>query len=57
MEVFRREGLRLRVPDHERHDHHRERAEALADLARRGFLKHISVSIDGPGEMHDKARA
>ncbi len=33
-----------------------ERAEALADLASTGFLKHISVSIDGPGEMHDKAR-
>jgi MoaA/NifB/PqqE/SkfB family radical SAM enzyme len=33
-----------------------ERAEALANLASRGFLKHISVSIDGPGEMHDKAR-
>ena len=26
-----------------------ERAEALADLAAAGFLKHISVSIDGPG--------
>ena len=33
-----------------------ERAEALADLAAAGFLKHISVSIDGPGEMHDNAR-
>ena len=33
-----------------------ERAEALADLAATGFLKHISVSIDGPGEMHDNAR-
>jgi MoaA/NifB/PqqE/SkfB family radical SAM enzyme len=33
-----------------------ERAEALADLALRGFLKHISVSIDGPGELHDTAR-
>lgn len=33
-----------------------ERAAALADLASKGFLKHISVSIDGPGEMHDKAR-
>jgi len=33
-----------------------ERAEALADLAATGFLKHISVSIDGPGEMHDVAR-
>jgi MoaA/NifB/PqqE/SkfB family radical SAM enzyme len=33
-----------------------ERADALADLAARGFLKHISVSIDGPGELHDRAR-
>jgi MoaA/NifB/PqqE/SkfB family radical SAM enzyme len=33
-----------------------ERAEALADLAASGFLKHISVSIDGPGELHDAAR-
>ena len=33
-----------------------ERAEALATLASQGFLKHISVSIDGPGELHDKAR-
>jgi MoaA/NifB/PqqE/SkfB family radical SAM enzyme len=33
-----------------------ERAEALADLASAGFLKHISVSIDGPGELHDTAR-
>jgi MoaA/NifB/PqqE/SkfB family radical SAM enzyme len=33
-----------------------ERAEALARLAEAGFLKHISVSIDGPGELHDRAR-
>jgi MoaA/NifB/PqqE/SkfB family radical SAM enzyme len=33
-----------------------ERAEALADLAASGFLKHISVSIDGPKELHDAAR-
>jgi len=33
-----------------------ERADALAELSRRGFIKHVSVSIDGPGEMHDKAR-
>jgi len=32
------------------------RAAALADLALAGFLKHISVSIDGPGEVHDTAR-
>ena len=33
-----------------------ERAAALADLAAAGFLKHISVSVDGPGELHDHAR-
>jgi MoaA/NifB/PqqE/SkfB family radical SAM enzyme len=33
-----------------------ERAEALAELAKQGFLKHISVSIDGPGVLHDQAR-
>ena len=33
-----------------------ERADALAGLAAAGFLKHISVSIDGPGELHDIAR-
>jgi MoaA/NifB/PqqE/SkfB family radical SAM enzyme len=33
-----------------------ERADALAELARLGFLNHVSVSIDGPGDLHDKAR-
>jgi MoaA/NifB/PqqE/SkfB family radical SAM enzyme len=33
-----------------------ERADALAELARLGFLTHVSVSIDGPGELHDQAR-
>src|SRR3954464_8670589 len=33
-----------------------ERAEALADLAAHGFLKHISVSVDGPKDLHDAAR-
>lgn len=33
-----------------------ERADALAQLAMKGFLKHISVSIDGPPEVHDLAR-
>ena len=32
------------------------RAEALAGLAQTGFLKHISVSIDGPDDVHDTAR-
>src|SRR5215218_9067099 len=33
-----------------------ERAEALAELAAQGFLKHISVSVDGPKDLHDIAR-
>jgi uncharacterized Fe-S cluster-containing radical SAM superfamily protein len=33
-----------------------ERAEALADLALKGFLKHISVSINGPRDQHDVTR-
>src|SRR6187455_376780 len=33
-----------------------ERAEALAELAAKGFLKHISVSVDGPKDLHDAAR-
>jgi MoaA/NifB/PqqE/SkfB family radical SAM enzyme len=33
-----------------------ERADALAALASAGFLRHISVSIDGPNELHDRAR-
>jgi MoaA/NifB/PqqE/SkfB family radical SAM enzyme len=33
-----------------------ERAEALADLAAAGFLKHVSVSVDGPRDLHDAAR-
>jgi MoaA/NifB/PqqE/SkfB family radical SAM enzyme len=33
-----------------------ERADALAALAAAGFIRHISVSIDGPGELHDRAR-
>lgn len=33
-----------------------ERAEALAELSARGFIKHISVSIDGPKDLHDVAR-
>ena len=33
-----------------------ERADALADLSAKGFLKHISVSVDGPKDLHDAAR-
>jgi MoaA/NifB/PqqE/SkfB family radical SAM enzyme len=33
-----------------------QRADALAELARVGFLKHVSVSLDGPKDLHDAAR-
>ena len=33
-----------------------ERADALAALAQSGFLKHVSVSVDGPKDIHDEAR-
>ena len=33
-----------------------EKARGLADLAASGFLKHVSVSIDGPREFHDQVR-
>jgi MoaA/NifB/PqqE/SkfB family radical SAM enzyme len=33
-----------------------QRADALAELACAGFLKHVSVSIDGPKDLHDAAR-
>jgi len=33
-----------------------DRAEALAELSKAGFLRHISVSIDGPPEFHDEVR-
>ena len=52
-----RQGLRLRLPDDQRHDHHRGARRGAGRAGRsQGFLKHISVSIDGPGELHDKAR-
>ena len=33
-----------------------DKADALADLAASGFLRHISVSIDGPRDFHDEIR-
>jgi len=33
-----------------------ERARALARLAAAGFLRHVSISIDGPPPLHDAAR-
>ena len=33
-----------------------EKADALAELTATGFLRHISVSIDGPKSFHDEIR-
>ncbi len=33
-----------------------DRAEELAKLTKAGFLRHISVSIDGPPDFHDEVR-
>ena len=56
MDVFRRKGYVCGYMTTNGTIISEERAEALADLAQAGFLKHISVSIDGPGGLHDKAR-
>jgi len=56
MDVFREKGYTCGYLTTNGTIINQERADALADLASAGFLKHISVSIDGPGELHDKAR-
>jgi MoaA/NifB/PqqE/SkfB family radical SAM enzyme len=56
MEVFREKGYVCGFLTTNGTIINEERAAALATLAEAGFLKHISVSIDGPGELHDTAR-
>lgn len=56
MEIFRRKGYVCGYLTTNGTIITEERAQALADLASAGFLKHISVSIDGPDAMHDRAR-
>jgi heme d1 biosynthesis protein len=56
MEVFRRKGYACGYLTTNGTIIDAARADALADLAKAGFLRHISVSIDGPGELHDAAR-
>jgi MoaA/NifB/PqqE/SkfB family radical SAM enzyme len=56
MEVFKKKGYSCGYLTTNGTIINDERAEALASLAAAGFLKHISVSVDGPGDLHDKAR-
>ena len=56
LEIFRQKGYACGYLTTNGTIINEERAEALAGLAAAGFLKHISVSIDGPGDLHDTAR-
>ena len=56
LDLFRRKGYRCGYLTTNGTLIDEERANALAALARTGFLKHISVSIDGPKDLHDAAR-
>lgn len=55
-ELFRTKGMRCDYITTNGTVIREDRADALAELVRSGFLKHISVSIDGPPDFHDAVR-
>jgi MoaA/NifB/PqqE/SkfB family radical SAM enzyme len=55
-DLFRRKGMRCDYITTNGTVIKVDRAEALAELVASGFLRHISVSIDGPPEFHDEVR-
>ena len=55
-ELFREKGMRCDYITTNGTVIKEDRAEALAELTKVGFLRHISVSIDGPPEFHDEVR-
>jgi MoaA/NifB/PqqE/SkfB family radical SAM enzyme len=55
-DLFRRKGMRCDYITTNGTVIKEDRADALADLVASGFLRHISVSIDGPPEFHDEVR-
>jgi molybdenum cofactor biosynthesis enzyme MoaA len=55
-DLFRRKGMRCDYITTNGTVIREDRAEALAELVASGFLRHISVSIDGPPEFHDEVR-
>ncbi len=55
-ELFRSKGMRCDYITTNGTVIGEQRAYALAELVRSGFLRHISVSIDGPPEFHDAVR-
>jgi MoaA/NifB/PqqE/SkfB family radical SAM enzyme len=55
-DLFRAKGMRCDYVTTNGTVIREDRAEALAGLVRSGFLRHISVSIDGPPDFHDRVR-
>jgi MoaA/NifB/PqqE/SkfB family radical SAM enzyme len=55
-ELFRRKGMRCDYITTNGTVIGDDKADALTELIASGFLKHISVSIDGPPEFHDEVR-
>jgi MoaA/NifB/PqqE/SkfB family radical SAM enzyme len=55
-DLFRRKGMRCDYITTNGTVIKEDRAEALAELTASGFLRHISVSIDGPPDFHDTVR-
>ncbi|MGH9321634.1 MAG: radical SAM protein [Vicinamibacteria bacterium] len=55
-ELFRRKGMRCDYITTNGTVIREDRAVALAELVGSGFLRHMSVSIDGPPEFHDRVR-
>lgn len=55
-ELFRTKGMRCDYVTTNGTVIREDRADALAELTKSGFLRHISVSIDGPPDFHDDVR-
>jgi MoaA/NifB/PqqE/SkfB family radical SAM enzyme len=55
-DLFRRKGMRCDYITTNGTVITEDRGDALSELVASGFLKHISVSIDGPPEFHDEVR-
>lgn len=55
-DLFREKGMRCDYITTNGTVIREDKAEALLELTRSGFLKHISVSLDGPPEFHDQVR-
>jgi MoaA/NifB/PqqE/SkfB family radical SAM enzyme len=55
-DLFRKKGMRCDYITTNGTVIREDKADALAELVASGFLRHVSVSIDGPPEFHDEVR-